>query len=162
VVLLVAILTSLTVLLVRRWVADVSAGGQSAGRLIGAGIGLAFGAFLAGSWLVRLGQWWLAARAGGLTLGNCVPSPRRGAYRTGMAELASVNLAVPRPNPAKGVGITGIDKRPVKGAVPVRAPGPKGAGFGSGLVGDQIFDRAHHGGDDQAVYAYAREDLSGR
>ncbi|MCW2641181.1 MAG: domain containing protein [Dactylosporangium sp.] len=76
-----------------------------------------------------------------------------------MAQLISVNLAVPRPNPAKGVGVTGIDKQPVPGPVPVRAPGPKGTGLGSGLVGDRVFDTAHHGGDDQAVYAYAREDL---
>jgi MOSC domain-containing protein YiiM len=31
-------------------------------------------------------------------------------------------------------------------------------GLHSGLVGDQIFDIKHHGGDEQAVYAYARED----
>ncbi|HSS03331.1 MAG TPA: MOSC domain-containing protein [Kofleriaceae bacterium] len=41
----------------------------------------------------------------------------------------------------------------------VRAPGSKRDGLGSGLVGDAICDRRHHGGDDQAVYAYAREDL---
>ena len=40
----------------------------------------------------------------------------------------------------------------------VRAPGPKTTGLHSGLVGDQIFDVENHGGDDQAVYAYARED----
>jgi MOSC domain-containing protein YiiM len=78
-----------------------------------------------------------------------------------MAHLLSVNLAVPRPNPAKEVGVTGIDKQPATGPVPVRAPGPKRTGLGSGLVGDQIFDVAAHGGDDQAVYAYAREDLDG-
>ena len=38
------------------------------------------------------------------------------------------------------------------------APGSKGVG-GSGLAGDVIIDRKHHGGDDQAVYAYTREDL---
>jgi MOSC domain-containing protein YiiM len=76
-----------------------------------------------------------------------------------MAELLSVNLAAPRPNPAKTVGTTGIDKRPAQTAVQVRAPGPKGTGLGSGVVGDRVFDMAHHGGDDQAVYAYAREDL---
>lgn len=38
------------------------------------------------------------------------------------------------------------------------APGPKGVG-GSGLAGDAVADRHHHGGADQAVYAYAREDL---
>jgi MOSC domain-containing protein YiiM len=73
--------------------------------------------------------------------------------------VVSVNLAVPRSNPVKGVGITGIDKRPTAAAVRLRAPGPKGTGLGSGVVGDQVFDTAHHGGDDQAVYAYAREDL---
>jgi MOSC domain-containing protein YiiM len=78
-----------------------------------------------------------------------------------VAKLISVNLGVPRPNPAKGIGITGIDKRPADGPVTVRAPGPKGSGLGSGLVDDPIFDTAHHGGDDQAVYAYAREDLDG-
>jgi MOSC domain-containing protein YiiM len=54
--------------------------------------------------------------------------------------------------------ITGIDKRPADGPVRVAAPGPKGTG-GSGLAGDTIGDLRHHGGDDQAVYAYAREDL---
>jgi MOSC domain-containing protein YiiM len=70
----------------------------------------------------------------------------------------SVNLAVPRRNPATGVGLTGIDKRPVDHLVSVRAPGPKATGLRTGLVGDQIFDIEHHGGDDQAVYSYARED----
>lgn len=41
----------------------------------------------------------------------------------------------------------------------VRAPGPMGSGLGSGLVGDTIGNLKLHGGDDQAVYAYAREDL---
>nr|WP_088971173.1 MOSC domain-containing protein [Micromonospora siamensis]SCG54996.1 MOSC domain-containing protein YiiM [Micromonospora siamensis] len=75
-----------------------------------------------------------------------------------MSTILSVNLAVPEPNPAKGVGVTGINKRPVDHPVQVRAPGPKTIGLHSGLVGDQIFDVEHHGGDDQAVYAYARED----
>lgn len=55
--------------------------------------------------------------------------------------------------------MTGIDKRPVDGPVEVRAPGPKASGLGSGAVGDRILDGSHHGGDDQALYAYAREDL---
>ncbi|WP_406838532.1 MOSC domain-containing protein [Streptomyces sp. AHU1] len=55
-------------------------------------------------------------------------------------------------------GLTGIDKRPVDGPVRVTAPGPKGTG-GSGLAGDAVCDLRHHGGDDQAVYAVAREDL---
>jgi len=40
----------------------------------------------------------------------------------------------------------------------VRDPGPKGTGA-VGLAGDRVYDVAHHGGTDQAVYAYAREDL---
>ncbi len=55
-------------------------------------------------------------------------------------------------------GYTGIDKRPVDHPVMVAAPGPKRVG-GSGLAGDEVFDLRHHGGDDQAVYCYAREDL---
>ena len=76
-----------------------------------------------------------------------------------VSKLLSVNLAVPGPNPTNRVGVTGIDKRPTTGSVTVRAPGPKGSGLGSGLVGDTVCEGAHHGGDDQAVYAYAREDL---
>ena len=73
-------------------------------------------------------------------------------------EVLSVNVAVPIRSTAKNVGITGINKRPVDHPVTVRAPGPKTTGLHSGLIGDQIFDVDHHGGDDQAVYAYARED----
>ena len=40
----------------------------------------------------------------------------------------------------------------------VCAPGAQGSGT-SGLAGNVICDTRHHGGDDQAVYAYAREDL---
>ena len=63
---------------------------------------------------------------------------------------ASADGAAPR---------TGIDKRPVDGPVSVRAPGAMRGGLGSGVVGDVIGNRKLHGGDDQAVYAYAREDL---
>ncbi|MCX4669307.1 MOSC domain-containing protein [Streptomyces sp. NBC_01381] len=55
-------------------------------------------------------------------------------------------------------GGTGIDKQPADGAVRVTAPGAKGVG-GSGLAGDEVCDLRHHGGNDQAVYAFAREDL---
>ena len=55
-------------------------------------------------------------------------------------------------------GVTGIDKRPVEGPLRVAAPGPKGTA-GSGIAGDTVCDLRHHGGDDQAVYAVAREDL---
>jgi MOSC domain-containing protein YiiM len=75
-----------------------------------------------------------------------------------MPSLVSVNLGATRPTQHSDIGYTGIDKRPATGPVQVRAPGPKGIG-GSGLVGDRVCDLRHHGGDDQAVYAYAREDL---
>jgi MOSC domain-containing protein YiiM len=75
-----------------------------------------------------------------------------------MSVVRSVNVGVPRENPWKTTGTTGIDKRPVPGPVQVRAPGPKGTGA-VGLAGDRVYDVDHHGGDDQAVYAYAREGL---
>jgi len=77
-----------------------------------------------------------------------------------MANLLTVNLAHPRPNSDKGTLRTGIDKRPTDDIVTVRAPGPMHGGVGSGLLGDFIGDTQYHGGDDQAVYAYAREDLN--
>ena len=77
-----------------------------------------------------------------------------------MAHLISVNLGVVHPD-RSDVGVTGIDKRPVAHPVELRAPGDKRTGLGSGLVGDRICDQRHHGGDDQAAYAYAREDLDG-
>jgi MOSC domain-containing protein YiiM len=76
-----------------------------------------------------------------------------------MGKVDSINLGRPRPNPHKAVGWTGIGKQPTDGPVEVRAPGPKTTGLGSGLVGDFIGDGKHHGGDDQAVYAFQREDL---
>lgn len=44
---------------------------------------------------------------------------------------------------------TGICKRPVSGSVQVSE---------RGLHGDQILDSGHHGGPDQAVYAYSEDD----
>jgi MOSC domain-containing protein YiiM len=75
-------------------------------------------------------------------------------------KLLSVNLGRPKavPYTDNPEGVTGIDKRPVEGPVRVAAPGPKGIA-GSGLAGDAVCKRQHHGGDDQAVYAVAREDL---
>ena len=74
--------------------------------------------------------------------------------------VLSVNLARVRPNPDnREVKVTGIEKIPTSDSVLVRAPGTKGEGLGSGLVGDVVGDRRNHGGDTQAVYAYAREDL---
>lgn len=72
-----------------------------------------------------------------------VPSPAR---------LQSVNLALVRDSHVKrGLSRTGIDKVPADGSVETGA---------DMLVGDTICDRAHHGGPDQAVYAYAREDAA--
>lgn len=74
--------------------------------------------------------------------------------------LLSVNVGRPKAvdHTDQPEGLTGIDKRPVDGPVRVSAPGPKGVA-GSGLAGDAVCDLRHHGGDDQAVYAVAREDL---
>ncbi|MGI5377576.1 MOSC domain-containing protein [Streptomyces sp. CA-251387] len=75
-------------------------------------------------------------------------------------KLLSVNLGrrtyVPYTDHPEGV--TGIDKQPVDGPVRVAAPGPKGVGA-SGVAGDEVCSTRYHGGDDQAVYAVAREDL---
>jgi MOSC domain-containing protein YiiM len=49
-----------------------------------------------------------------------------------------------------GLGRTAIDKRPVTARV---------AAGRLGLAGDQQANTKHHGGVDQAVYAYAKEDL---
>jgi MOSC domain-containing protein YiiM len=69
-----------------------------------------------------------------------------------------VNLGVATPSPHTSAFVTGIDKRPAQGPVEIRDPGPKGIA-GSGVAGDAVCDLRHHGGSDQAVYAYAREDL---
>ena len=75
-----------------------------------------------------------------------------------MAQVLSINLGRPVATTASSARRTGIGKRPVPGPVSITAPGPRGVG-GSGLAGDTVCDLRHHGGDDQAVYAYAREDL---
>ncbi|MFF3321396.1 MOSC domain-containing protein [Streptomyces sp. NPDC002889] len=75
-------------------------------------------------------------------------------------KLLTVNVGRPKAvdyTDAAG-GVTGIDKRPAEGVVRVADPGPKGRGA-SGLAGDAVCDLRHHGGTDQAVYAFAREDL---
>jgi MOSC domain-containing protein YiiM len=78
-----------------------------------------------------------------------------------VAKVLSVNVARARenPDPRAMSKVTGIDKLPVTDPVMVRDPGPMHGGLGSGLVGDTIGNPKYHGGDDQAVYAYAREDL---
>src|SRR5262249_28468205 len=102
---------------------------------------------------------------------DLVRPPRRRRHRrhlgrrrgSGWADVRSMrvlsgNVGRPRPNPWKRLPATGIDTRPVEGPVAVTAPGPKGSGE-VGLAGDRAHDVKHHGGADQAVYAYAREDL---
>jgi len=64
--------------------------------------------------------------------------------------LRSVHVGRPQPREWAGIGKTAIEKHPVAG--PVRATR-------LGLEGDQVGDTQHHGGVDQAVYAFAREDL---
>lgn len=78
-----------------------------------------------------------------------------------MAFLLSVNIARTVANLPFNDVATGIGKVPVCGPVEIRDPGPKAGGLGSGLVGDLIGDRRHHGGTEQAVYAYSRERLDG-
>jgi MOSC domain-containing protein YiiM len=73
----------------------------------------------------------------------------------------SINLARVRANPDAPSRSTGIDKAAANEPVLIRPPGPMRGGLGSGLVGDTIGNQKLHGGDDQAVYAYAREDLDG-
>lgn len=75
--------------------------------------------------------------------------------------MVSVNLGQPRPSTAHPDRPTGIDKTPVA-ELPVRDPGPRAASGsgGSGVVGDFIGDRQHHGGSSQAVYLVAVEELA--
>lgn len=73
------------------------------------------------------------------------------------ARLVSLNVGSPKLDPGKRNHHTGIDKHPFEGDLEVFAPGPKGNG--SGLDTDFVGDGKHHGGDDQALYAFAREDL---
>lgn len=72
--------------------------------------------------------------------------------------IVSLNVGQPVATAHSDVGETGIDKHPVD-VVRVRAPGPRPGGHGSGVVGDHVADRRHHGGDSKAVYAFAREEL---
>jgi MOSC domain-containing protein YiiM len=74
-----------------------------------------------------------------------------------MATVVSVNLGTATSSTHTDTGITGIDKRPSAEPVDIYDPGPR-TGL-SGLAGDEIGDPRSHGGTDQAVYAFAREDL---
>jgi MOSC domain-containing protein YiiM len=67
-----------------------------------------------------------------------------------MAQVISVNVGRARDASWAGIGRTAMDKQSVTG--------PVGA-HRLGLDGDQVGDTKYHGGPDQAVYAFAREDL---
>ena len=66
------------------------------------------------------------------------------------AIIRSVSVGRPRARVWAEIGRTAIEKHPVAGPVTART---------LGLQGDQVGDTVHHGGVDQAVYAFAREDL---
>lgn len=66
------------------------------------------------------------------------------------ASVVSVNVGLVVETPGSLLGRTAIDKRPVDGRV---FAGPLG------LQGDGVADRVHHGGVDQAVYAFSREHM---
>ena len=67
----------------------------------------------------------------------------------GRVEAVCVSGADLLPLPGKRPNRSGIDKRPVTGRVAVHP---------LGLDGDVQVNRKHHGGEGQAVYAYAQED----
>lgn len=76
-----------------------------------------------------------------------------------MGYVESVNIAVVRTGPWTGrVGRTGIDKRPVEEPLVLDGAGVDGDD-GAGVRGDTVADTEHHGGRDQAVYAFDIEDL---
>lgn len=69
--------------------------------------------------------------------------------------VLTVNVGKLEPTAHSTTNVTGIHKRPMDGAIQVFA-----AEDGkSGVAGDHIGDPENHGGDDQAVYAFQREDL---
>lgn len=69
---------------------------------------------------------------------------------TSLARVLTISVGLPQDKEWAGIGRTSIDKQAVTGPVAVHE---------LGVAGDQVSDTVHHGGPDQAVYAYAREDL---
>ncbi|SFP75712.1 MOSC domain-containing protein YiiM [Geodermatophilus dictyosporus] len=69
----------------------------------------------------------------------------------GRIEAVCVSSTDLLPLPDRRPGRSGIDKRPVAGRVAVRE---------LGLDGDVQVNRRYHGGEGQAVYAYAEEDAA--
>lgn len=80
---------------------------------------------------------------------------------TSLPRVLSVNIGRPMVQRVPTGRPTGIGKEPVD-VILVSDPGPQrvvdGAGV-SGVAGDHVGDGRHHGGSDQAVYAFAREEL---
>lgn len=66
-----------------------------------------------------------------------------------MAKLLAICAVAQLRHDPGSVGVTAIDKRPIEGAVKVGR---------YGVYGDVQADRKHHGGLDQAVYAYSQSD----
>ena len=67
-----------------------------------------------------------------------------------MPSVLSVNVGPVRDAPYANLGFSAMQKEPVAGRVAART---------LGLDGDDVGDKKHHGGVDQAVYVFAREDL---
>lgn len=67
-----------------------------------------------------------------------------------MSHVVSLNVGSPREAGWATIGRSSIDKTCVPGPVRVRR---------LGLEGDQVSNTTHHGGPDQAVYAFGAEDL---
>lgn len=69
--------------------------------------------------------------------------------------VLTVNVGKSEPTDHSTTWVTGIHKRPQEGAITVSVPGDGKSGVGDDFIGDPD----HHGGVDQAVYAFQREDL---
>ena len=87
--------------------------------------------------------------SGHSTCGNVLGEPQRGEHATGRVEAVCVSGADLLPLPGRRPNRSGIDKHPVAGRVVVGE---------LGLDGDVQVNTRHHGGEGQAVYAYAQED----
>ncbi len=64
--------------------------------------------------------------------------------------MRTISVGMPQERDWAGIGRTSIDKTAASGPVRART---------LGLDGDQVSDTVHHGGVDQAVYAYSRSEL---
>ena len=74
-----------------------------------------------------------------------------------LASIRSVNAGTLQP--VTGLRRPSAIRKHAVDRIEVRDPGPKRGGLGSGVVGDEIGSRTHHGGETQAVYAVAREEI---